>query len=108
MRLLLFAVLTILACSSDSGSSKKLVEDKEMIDILVDYHLVQSFHELKGLPQDTLNLYNNKHFNVILEDHGVDRADFQSTFDYYLQHPQEFYELYDKVVAELDSVAAAQ
>lgn len=108
MRLLLFALLFILACNTKTDREKKILEDDQMVELLVDYHLIQSFHELKGLPQDTLNLYNNKHFNIILKEKGVSREDFQSTFDYYMQNPEDFMKVYEQVVVELDSVAAAQ
>lgn len=100
---ILFVIL--LACA-DNGPKppKDPVDEDLMVEVLRDFHLSQSYHELKGLPADTLDLVMNRSFNYILEEKGVDREKFQETFDYYLTHPEEFTLLYERVVAEIDSI----
>ena len=103
--LLLFAIVILAACNGDSGKQKGPLSEDEIVDILADYHFAQSYHELKGLPQDTMFLYTNRHFYEILEEKGIDPQDFKSSFDWYLSHPDAFHELYNKVITTIDSTA---
>ena len=107
MKMLRFAILfaVLLACADDGPKPPDdPVSEELMVEVLRDFHLSQSYHELKGLSADTLDLVMNRSFNNILEEKGIDRDKFEATFDYYLTHPEEFTLLYERVVAEIDSI----
>jgi hypothetical protein len=99
----LFGIGLILACDMGSNREEGLLSEEQMVDLLADYHFAQSYQELKGLPQDTLFLYTNRHFVEILEDKGIEEEAFRATFDWYLRNPKKFHALYDQVVLAIDS-----
>ncbi len=91
--------LTLLFSSCTMRPSSVL-SNRKMVNILVDLHTAEGVLQAGGYNyghDDDVNGY----YAVILEQHGVTQAEFDSSIVWYTIHPQFFQRVYPKVVKRL-------
>ena len=108
-----FVILASLIILLASGCSEKkqikgreFVPQDEMVELMLDIHLldgitndVKYYH--KYSPKDSIDLYG-----LIFEEHGVDRAKFDTTLAAYARDPFLLDELYNEVIKRLNLLQA--
>ena len=75
---------------------------EEMVDIMVDIHLVEGARSGTLLLGDTNKLPD--YYARIYEKYGLTEAEFKTNFDWYTQHPQQLKEVYEEVIVELSKL----
>ena len=78
-----------------------VLSETEMTDLLADLYLTDGFIEAAGDARqvwDSLDVYGPQ-----LEAHGVTVADFDASIEYYLRHPKEFADVFEKVQDKLEA-----
>jgi hypothetical protein len=71
-----------------------------MRDVLVDLHKTDALLQISGLQyghDEAANIY----YAMVLEQHGITQAQFDSSLVWYTAHPQLFDKIYPKVLAKL-------
>lgn len=89
-------ILVITGCNRNRPISKK-----EMARILKDFYLVDGtvYATSQGRYADSIDYYSN-----ILESHGYTRAQFDSSLKYYSAKTDEFNDILDRVIMELQKM----
>ena len=97
----------VLLCSckqkAEVAPSAILGKDK-MIAVLVDIHLAEASNVSKGLTATQLNELISGKYDDVMKKHDVTYDEFKSSFDYYLQHPDQFDDIYQEVVNRLSAM----
>src|ERR1043165_6193679 len=96
------AIFLFISCSSktDTIPSKVIPKDK-MADILVDVHLAEASAENRGLNSPQINLLMAAKYDSLFQKHKTTFAQFKSSYEYYLVHPDELSEIYSQVITKL-------
>lgn len=101
MRFYIFILLLACLSCSDSKPTNRLPED-QMAEILADIHLDEGkISALNIVSADTSVILYNQLERATLKRHGVDSTVFAKSFSSYVQEPQDFIDLYQKVNAAL-------
>ncbi|CAN5435719.1 hypothetical protein BH11BAC1_BH11BAC1_03140 [soil metagenome] len=98
-----FAVLSvfIFSCSKSKPEIPKgILTQNEMIPVLVDIHIAQAATGLFN-SGDTSKYTMNDYIPYILSIHHIEKAVYDSSVDFYTQHPEIMQEMYDDVIDEL-------
>jgi len=105
--LLLFVVLT--SCSppteEDEEVPSTILSEEQLINVLTDSYLGEgasgiNVKNVNGTKFDSTYLFNP------LKDNGVDKVTFDSTINYYTQHPKKLKVVYEKVLDRLSQIQA--
>ena len=97
------ALLFTLGCNKD----KKIIPRDDMVSVLVKIHLMDGAMQISqynpdfSLP-DTLDVYE-----VVLEDYGYTRAQFDTSVNYYSKDLKKFDRIYQEVLARLNKMETA-
>ena len=86
MKRLLYILLPLLFLSSCALRPDEVLSNREMVSLLVDLHCAEGILQVAG--------YNYGHesdveqyYQVILDEHGVTQAQFDSSLVWYTEHP---------------------
>lgn len=79
-----------------------LIPIEQMVDILVDFHLVEASllnkqHVLKDIDYQT-----SRYYNFILKKHEINREKFNVSLDYYKQDIEKMKIIYQDIVTDLN------
>jgi len=92
------AVLTAMLIGSSCGpeaSEIVLVPDSVLVEVLVDLHLSRARVDLGFSREDPEVL------DSVLTAHDVARHRFTESLDYYSDHPEEYFQIYNRVIEVL-------
>ncbi|MCF8232796.1 MAG: DUF4296 domain-containing protein [Bacteroidales bacterium] len=91
------------ACDRDKDSPEyRIVEKDEMVDVMVDVHLVEAALRNKKLSGDSLKKLTNNYYQNLFDKHNISRRDFDSSFAYYEDNVGELNKIYEKVIEGLN------
>jgi hypothetical protein len=108
----LVAVTFIIAfsgCSSHPAGppGKDVLKTDQFVNLLIDMHYFEGVYTLSGnignyrpggrMATDSIDFYQ-----PVLDMHGVGRAEFKKSMEYYSFNPSQFEAIYDRVVDELN------
>ena len=94
-----YIIILFLACLSCSDSTPaNLLPEEQMAEILADIHLDEGkISAMNIVSADTSVILYNQLERATLKKHGVDSTVFVNSFALYVQEPQDFIDLYQKV-----------
>lgn len=101
--ILFFALIVTLGCKKD----RKIIPRDDMVSVLVKIHLMDgaleiSQHNPEIAISDTLDAYE-----VVLEDYGYTRAQFDSSIQYYAKDLRKFDRMYQEILSRLNKMETA-
>ena len=103
MKRLLYILLLLILLSSCAIRPDEVLSNKEMVSLLVDLHCAEGILQVAG--------YNYGHeseveqyYQVILDEHGVTQAQFDSSLVWYTEHPAYFSRVYPKVRKQIQQL----
>ncbi|MBR6141384.1 MAG: DUF4296 domain-containing protein [Bacteroidaceae bacterium] len=91
--ILLFLILQACSPSLPSG----ILDEEEMEDVLVDFHLAQGMVEA-GAGSEEFDITRYKFLQAVFQKHHITEAEFDSSMVYYSGHAEDFAHIYDNVV----------
>lgn len=104
--LIVFVLFGFVACSNFKPSIPADVLDADkMVEILVDVHKADAYITLKTVAdfQNYQKLQKkNAFYNSIYVKYNTNQAKFDKSLSFYVQHPELFKTVYQKVVAKLN------
>ena len=77
-----------------------VLSSRQMRSLLVDLHKTDALLQVSGL-QYGHNEAEDIYYAMVLEQHGITQAQFDSSLVWYTAHPQLFDKIYPKVLAQL-------
>lgn len=79
-----------------------LIEPTKMTKILTEVHLLEAKIDQIGIsPKDSASAVYFHFENLLFEEMGVTKEQYENSFNYYLDHPKEFEKIYTTVVDSL-------
>ena len=75
-----------------------------MVDVLVDVHLAEASADNHGLKLPQINMIMAEKYDSVFLKHETTFTDFKSSYDYYLDHPDDLSEIYTEVVNKLTTM----
>ena len=105
LRLIFFAgIVLLLACNSKPKTPKDILPKEKMIEILVDFQLVESAVLQKQNHQQDVKFYTNYYYDYILKKHKVSRKEFKHSLDYYKNNMEEMDNIYQEILGRLSKL----
>jgi hypothetical protein len=100
---LLWAFLGLAACVEQEVTLPVgYLEQEQMVEMLVDIHLVEGARSGTLVLGDTNRLPD--YYARIYEKHGTTEEAFKTSFDWYTQHPEKMKAVYEEVIVELSKL----
>lgn len=100
--LLVISCCLLLSCNNTNKKTPDyLLEQDQMVELMVDMHLVETANNLKLISPDSSTLRYQEMFASIFETHGISKMEFDSSLFYYATQTQQMDTIYDKVLEEL-------
>ncbi|MCV9386400.1 DUF4296 domain-containing protein [Reichenbachiella ulvae] len=97
------AVLTLTflnACKRDKGEN--VISKSTMSEILVEQHVLESKVLLLKLRTDSMTKVYNTLEKEIFDKHGIDKAQYEESYQYYMTQPEVMDKIYEIVVDSLN------
>lgn len=88
--------------SCKPGRPSGILSDKEMEDVLVDYHLAKGMAECQDRDRDK---YLYLYVRAALSKHGVTEARFDSSLVWYSRHSEQMADIYKSVMKRIETQA---
>ena len=98
--LILFTSYILISCSPTLPSG--ILDEDDMTDVLVDYHLAQGMAEAQG---DNTDINRYKYIQAVFKKHRITEAEFDSSMVYWSGRAEEFTHIYDNVVTRVQAQA---
>lgn len=108
LSLFAFSVLTLfISCTGKTNSipSRVIPKDK-MVDVLVDIHLAEAAADNRGFTKPEINLMMASKYDSIFQKNETTFEQFKFSYDYYMNHPAEFSDIYSEVVNKLTTLVS--
>lgn len=94
-------LLVLIILSSACRKDNYIIPAEKFVDVLVDLHLADAIALHNNPRYSGFSLDSTELYGTLFQNHGVTREQFDSTVRYLGSHPDEFLEIYDKVIAKL-------
>lgn len=100
-----FVILLVLfACSSKPKRPEGVLPKEKMIEVMVDFQLAEASILYQQNHQQNVGFYTYYYYDTILKKHGISRADFRKSIDWYKNHLEEIDDIYGEVLSRLSSM----
>lgn len=106
--LILITIVSLAACSGKDKLPAKVIQPDKFAEVLIDVHLAEADLIEKKLGADSSRLFIAEKYEVIFAMHDISEEEFKKSFDYYNQHPQQLFDIYEKVVQGLTEAQEQQ
>ena len=90
----------LISCSPSLPSG--ILDEEEMTDVLVDFHLAQGMAEAQG---EATDIARYKYIQAVFRKHHITEAEFDSSMVYYSGRAEEFTHIYNNVVTRVRAQA---
>jgi len=97
---LLFSASAIFSCDTEERP-EDILSEREMINILVDFHLTEAKLKALKLNRDSSENLFSMLDDEVYEKYGIDDTAYLNSYRYYLDRPQQLNEIYAAVVDSL-------
>ncbi len=102
-KLLGLSVLCLLAaCGGRELKPRTVLTKEKLTALIIEMYLAEAKMDATSLPRDSTIKFFVPREKQILEKLGIPDSTLKITYDYYLQHPNEFEEIYDAVIDSLN------
>ncbi len=99
----LFLATALTACvDHDVKQPEGVLSHDQMVDILVDIHLIEGARSGTQILGDTNSIPD--YYAHIYIKHGTTEQDFKTSFDWYTQHPKILKAVYEDVIVALSKL----
>ena len=92
------------SCQLEKDSSSELIEKEEMVLLLKDMMLLEATYNTRLIKLTDKKERMIQYSDEILEKHAVSKESFDDSYEYYLDHSEEFEEILELVFEELNKM----
>ncbi|WP_229215138.1 DUF4296 domain-containing protein [Dyadobacter bucti] len=103
--LILFLTVTVQfsGCANEEKAPKNTLSQDQMVTILTDIHLAEArVNKLQLRSLDSSLMIFNKLKSEIWKKHKVDTLAYRESYSYYMTHPQQMTQIYEKVNKKIE------
>lgn len=103
--LVMFSLFNMNACKNKAETEARptvLLSEKQMIDIILDVHLVEGALNFKRNLGQSMDDQKNLYFDELFREHGISQRLFQNNLFYYNRIPKQMEGIYDSVTRRLE------
>ncbi len=113
MRQILYSIILIFALTSCKDEAVPdvrpdlVLEQDKFTEVMVDMQLIQAMYT-RQLPLDTAGAakaHAYRYYQEVFEKHGINQADFDTSYVWYVQHKPLMLEVYEDVLERLATIA---
>lgn len=91
-------LIFVLACGNEKAEvPSNLIPEAELIALLADFHIMDAAAKQNIITNNHKTLVKHQQYAGVLEKHGFSKTQFDFTIEYYVQSPDVFKVIYDKV-----------
>lgn len=101
-KILVLLTFTLLACKSNSEKPENLLSKAQMVELLIDIHILEGKLDKLRIQRDSSTVLYNTFEREILKAHNIDKALYKSSYQYYLEEVNSMDEIYTAVVDSLN------
>ena len=96
--------LLFIGCSHKNNNSvpKDIIAHDKMVNVLVDFYLVESANNLSKMQGDTAKPGYADLFETIFKKYSITKADYEKSMKYYTENTKQLDNIYDEVLAKLN------
>ena len=102
MKVISYVILLLLAVACAPSTPSGILSKDEMEDVLYDMHIAQSLYDRRAegvtTSADLVALRTS-----VLRQHGIDRAEWDSSFNYYCRNSRDMYEIYQSLSNRIEN-----
>ena len=104
----IFSLLILFVSCTDKTNSvpSKIISKDKMVDVLVDIHLAEAAADNHGLTKPEINVMMAARYDSIFQKHEITFEQFRTSYDYYMNHPDVFSDIYSEVVNKLTTMVS--
>ena len=99
---LIVILLAVLACNKSSETNVELLSKREMVDILIDIHILEAKVIKLRLKTDSAKAVYNSLEEELFKSHEVEKDIYEKSYQYYLVNTKEMQSIYNVVVDSLN------
>lgn len=97
----LTALVILLSCGSKEAP-ENLIDQAKMVKVLTEVHLLESKIEAIDIsPKDSAQVIYAHYEGLLFQDLGITKEQYEVSFNYYMENPNEFEKIYNIVVDSL-------
>ena len=104
LRLFGFVYLALTIGCGKGGSSHAVIPETAFADLMVDVHLAEASVFNLRANTDTSRQTLALQYGRVLASHNTTWQEFDTSFEYYLNHPEALFRIYEKVLEELTAL----
>lgn len=105
--ILLLFLLLFVGCTHKSDSiPKDIIAHEKMVNVLVDFYLVESANNLSQLQGDTAKPGYDNLFESIFKKYDITKQQYEKSMKYYADNTAKLDKIYDDVLAKLNLMQA--
>ena len=109
MKLKPIAVVAILSMSLlNCGKPQPKLTEKKCAEIIYQMHKADAIISLKKLNDTDLKNDSLSYYNYIFKKEGITRQEFIEAINWYIVHPEQYKDLYDKIIKQVEANAKAE
>ncbi len=101
---ILLFILIGTSCSNGNKVQENLIPNEKMALILADFMLLEATYNMQLVRLDDKDERMIKYSDEILKHYNVSRESFDYSYEYYINHPEEFEATFELVFEELSKL----
>lgn len=99
---LIVIILAVFACKKTETTELELLSKREMVDVLIDIHILEAKVNKLRLQTDSSKAIYNSLEDELFENKEVDKGLYERSYQHYLVNTKEMQEIYGVVVDSLN------
>jgi len=107
LSLIILLLIFTYGCDKNPSQSKapeNLISIDTMVEILVDFHLIEAAIKIDQKRKVNMTEYTKYYYNYLFEKHQITKEDFKESLAYYQNNPSLFEEMYADVITQLSRI----
>jgi len=98
---ILFIFSMVLACVTEEKPPDNIMSQQQMIDFLIDLHIVEAKVSMLRIPFDSVKLFFTEVEDSLYRKHQISDSTYKKSYQYYLENITQMEEIYAAVVDSL-------
>lgn len=94
-------LVLLMACGKETSIPSEIIQPDKMVNILIDVHQADAKVSNLRILEDSAYVLMRHYDLAIYREHGVSEDDYRTSYQWYLQHPEVYKDLYVVVVDSL-------
>ncbi|MEP0986895.1 DUF4296 domain-containing protein [Ekhidna sp.] len=102
MRNIFLTALVIVFACSDSEVPQDLISQNKMVKVMIEIHLLEAkINNTPIDPSDSTQAVYDHYEELLFKDLGINQDQYERSFNYYVDNPNQFEKIYTAVVDTL-------